>query len=523
MAESAFVPGFEQDIFVSYARVDDEPLFPGEPGWVSGLQRLLTHRLRQLLGRDCFTVWRDQDIAKHIDFEPQIATSLERSAVLLLILSPGYMKSPWCQREMTTFLKMVRQRGISNGGVFLVQREKIDHAKWPEELEGAGLTGYRFWIQEEGKRARPLDQQRDRGDYFDALNDLASEVADCLLKMRTSAEAGRSTPATAPATGRSWRPSAATVKSNADHAGSDDVATMTVFLAETTDDIDPQRNKVKRHFEQSGLRVVPSGWYPRDPGAFAQAVREDMAQAKLFVQLLSPVAGRQMPDRDETYVVHQHRVALELGLPILQWRDPELATEQIKAEVDDATHQQLLLGTTVEAVDIEDFNRDVLARANRKERTTEKPAGDAFVFVNTANADCPLAADLCQYLDRHGFGYSLPIHQGRPEEIRDDLRENILLCDGMIVVYGQSESNWVRGQLIEARKAAIHRQKKLHAAVYEGPPIPKMPLAFKLPRMQVIPCHQGLDEQRLRPFLEELVGATAEASTGDIASALGVG
>jgi hypothetical protein len=50
-----------------------------------------------------------------------------------------------------------------------------------------------------------------------------------------------------------------------------------------------------------------------------------------------------------------------------------------------------------------------------------------------------------------------------------------------------------------------------------------MPLAFKLPRMQVIPCHQGLDEQRLLPFLEQLVGSAAEENPGNIASAMGVG
>lgn len=350
------------------------------------------------------------------------------------------------------------------------------------------------------------------------MNDLANEVADCLLKLRVSAET-RQTPV--PAVGRGGRPPAATEKSTGVAAGSANAATTAVFLAETTDDIDPQRSKVKRHLEQSGLRVVPGGWYPRDPVAFAQAVQDDMAQATLFVQLLSQVAGRQMPDREETYVVHQYRAAVEKGLPILQWRDPDLQTERIKAEVADLTHQQLLLGVTVEAVDIEDFNRDVLARANRKERVCEKPAGDAFVFVNTATADCSLAADLCQYLDQHGFGYSLPMYQGRPEEIREDLRENILMCDGMIVVYGQSESNWVRGQLIEARKAAIHRQKRLHAAVYEGPPTPKVPLAFKLPRMHMIPCHQGLNEQRLRPFLDELTGSPDSENQRDVELAVG--
>jgi hypothetical protein len=489
MAETAYVPGFEHDIFVSYARVDDEPMFVGESGWVSTLQRLLSLRLRQLLGRDCFSVWRDQNIAKHIDFEPQIVTSLERSASLLLILSPGYLASPWCEREMRTFLKIVRERGILQGGVFLVQREKIDYSHWPAELERAGLKGYHFWAHENEKQPRPLDDQRDRGAYFDSLNDLASEMAAWLKKMRHSA--------------------VSPVVPNAESEPS-----VTVFLAETTDDVDSQRNGVKRHLEQGGLRVVPNEWYPRDPKGFAQAVQEDLAQAKLFVQLLSPIPGRQMPGRDETYIVHQYRAAVAKDLPILQWRDPDLGTRQIKAEVADLSHQELLLGASVNAVDIEDFKRDVLDRANRKERVYTKPEGDAFVFVNTATADCPLASDLCRYLDEHGFGYLMPDYEGRPEEIRASLRDNILMSDGMIVVYGNSESNWVRGQLIEARKAAISQQKRLRAAVYEGPPTPKLPLAIKLPKMHVIACHQGLDEQRLQPFLDELISSLQDRPIG---------
>jgi hypothetical protein len=502
MAESAFVTGFEQDIFVSYAHVDNEPDFDGEDGWVSTLERLLTRRLKKLLGRGCCSVWRDQELAKYIDFEPQIVKSLESCATFLLILSPGYLKSPWCNRELQTFLKMVRERGSSGGGVFVVQREKIDHQDWPEELYGAGLTEYRFWTEESGKRPRPLDSRRDRGAYFDALNDLANEINECLQNMRASSEAKKagSSRLAVGSQGTNEAGSSAQSETSVEPAA-------TVFLAETTDDIDPVRSQVKRHLEQSGLRVVPESYYPRDPDAFAQAVQEDLAEAKIFVQLLSEVAGRQLPDSDDTYVAYQHQAAVDKKLPILQWRDPELRAEDVEAEVDNLDHQRLLLGSTVEAVDIEDFKHDVVTRATRKEPEYVKPPGDAFVFVNTATADCPLAADLCQYLDQRGFGYSIPIHQGKPEEIREDLRTNVLTCDGMIVIYGNSASNWVRGQLLEARKAAIRRPRKLYSAVYEGPPTPKSPVGVKLPRMQVISCHEGLDEERLQPFLDDLARA----------------
>ena len=35
----------------------------------------------------------------------------------------------------------------------------------------------------------------------------------------------------------------------------------TVYLAQVTDDLDIERNNVRRFLEQAGLRVVPRGWY----------------------------------------------------------------------------------------------------------------------------------------------------------------------------------------------------------------------------------------------------------------------
>lgn len=503
MAKSVYVPGHQQDVFISYAHVDNDADVDGDGGWVANFERLLCKRLKQLLGGDCFSIWRDPELAKNIQFDAQIVRSLEQTATLLVVLSPGYLASPWCEREMRTFLKMLQERASSGGRVFVVQREKIDFHDWPPEFER--LLGYRFWTEAEGKRPRPLHWQRDQPEYYDALNDLANELADELKRLRQSALAGE-----------------AAADAN-DRTAAADESKTTIFLAETTDDIDPVRSKVRRHLEQqTGLRVVPSGWYRRDPAAFMQAVREDLAEAKLFVQLLSPVTGRQMPGFDETYVAFQHRAALDQNLPILQWRDPAVQPATVEAVVEDPVHRRMLLGATVQAVDIEDFSRDVVTQATRKPRSYDRPSADILVFVNTSSDDCPLAADLCRYLDQRGFGYSIPIHEGKPEEIREDLRENVLTCDGMIVVYGLCASNWVRGQLMEARKASTQRHRRLHAAVYEGPPTPKSPLGFKLARMHVIPCHEGLDEQSLQPFLDELRSSLEEQNATAPVALVGV-
>ena len=102
---SAFVPGYQHDIFVSYAHVDDLT-FPGieAAGWVATLIAGLNVKLSQNLGRsNLFSLWKDEQLSPNKPLTPEILNALKQSATLVIILSPGYMASPWCQREMQTF------------------------------------------------------------------------------------------------------------------------------------------------------------------------------------------------------------------------------------------------------------------------------------------------------------------------------------------------------------------------------------------------------------------------------------
>ncbi len=133
------------------------------------------------------------------------------------------------------------------------------------------------------------------------------------------------------------------------------------------------------------------------------------------------------------------------------------------------------------------------------------PPGDAFVFLNADRVDHSLAEEVSRVVDKFGMGYAMPLREGDPAEIRQDLEKNLIQCDGVIVVYGAVTANWARGQLRQCRKIMSRRERPLKAlAVYEGPPEEKVPLDFKLPDMMVINCRQCLVEGKLQPFLEAL-------------------
>ena len=233
-------------------------------------------------------------------------------------------------------------------------------------------------------------------------------------------------------------------------------------------------------------------------------------------QLLSGLPGRKPAGLEMGYVGFQHYHATKIGLPVLQWRSPSLDVQSVQRDVEDTEYRTLLLGASVLAVDIEDFSREVIRQIERTWNDVDHPPPrDAFVFVNVnLDYDGRDTADaLCRYLKERGISYALPITSKeaekikQAEEIRKDLEANLLECDGMIVVYGRVSNLWVRGQLREFRKMTYRREKSARAlAVVEWLlPVPKDPVDVFLPNLTTIDCTAGLEESRLRVFVDALL------------------
>ena len=95
-----YVPGFNNDIFISYSHIDDQAV--DGPGWVSDFHRRLLIEVEEELGAK-IQVWRDKRITGATDFSKDLDKQVRGSAMLLAILSPGYVNSRWCDWELTGF------------------------------------------------------------------------------------------------------------------------------------------------------------------------------------------------------------------------------------------------------------------------------------------------------------------------------------------------------------------------------------------------------------------------------------
>jgi TIR domain len=95
-----YVPGCDYDLFISYASENNRD------DWVRMFKDVLTVELVQLLGRQFSerSVFFDKtELRAGQSFPEALAKGAEGSAVLIPVLSPGYLDSDWCRRERLAF------------------------------------------------------------------------------------------------------------------------------------------------------------------------------------------------------------------------------------------------------------------------------------------------------------------------------------------------------------------------------------------------------------------------------------
>jgi TIR domain len=97
-----------QVAFMSYAHDDDKQ----DDGWLTQLHQKLQGEIRTLTGRNDLVIFQDSaDIAVGRKWGRDIDESLDAAPVLIVIITPAFLASKQCQREVTRFLERERRLG----------------------------------------------------------------------------------------------------------------------------------------------------------------------------------------------------------------------------------------------------------------------------------------------------------------------------------------------------------------------------------------------------------------------------
>jgi hypothetical protein len=481
-SDMGIVPGFKHDLFVSYTHIDNASDAQGVP-WVSQFQLDLKNALCQRLGREpaIFFDTRNFEAGDHTDF---LIDNVRRSAIFLAVLSPAYVTREFTIRELQAYCDRAAEARAVVAVELLPVEERNNHAL----LQGRKRTP--FWWKDQMAQDIPLrlTPKFNAELYNERLQVLAHQLRKLLLEQCEHGVVSRVGQTAAPQP----KPAATAVPDR-----------KAVLLAQTTDDLYDERERVRACLEQFGIKVLPENDYPQGGQDFAAAFQADVERSGLFVQLLGNFGSRKPPDLPQTYAQYQYETAKRLGLKILQWRHPDLDPAAVIHR-----DKPLLEGPEVLAVGLEEFKGEILRICAQQAKSAPPPAPqDAgyHVFINADSSDKELAdALLKMFDDRKNFTAARPLFEGSAKDILDDLEANLMNCEALVLLYGRAPPAWVRAQLLRYSKLERLREAPPRVkAILLGPPAAKPDLAWS-GGFDKVDCLDGNLAQRILGVLAGL-------------------
>lgn len=492
---------FENEIFISYAHLDNEPLRKGDDGWISNLHRALEVRVAQLRGEKP-KIWRDPKLQGNDVFADELVARLAKAALLVSVLTPRYIKSDWCTRELHEFWAAAQQTGGPIIGdkarVFKVVKTPVPRERLPQEVQP--LLGYEFFkVDPDTGRARELDQvwgAEAQREFWARLDDLAYDIAGLLELLEGE------TPASPSPADDSHSPK------------------PKIYLADVTSDLVDERDALKRDLLRHGYTVLPDRALPLIGSELESSVREQIARCRVSVHMLGRSYGIVPEGVEESVAALQNRLAQERGrednLAQLIWIPPGL-------DVQDQRQRQLIehvrtdpgldQGADLLETPIEELKTLLYARLRSAEAQTQAPPGQVAggpgllrIYLVCDQRDLEAITPLQDYLFGKGFEVILPAFEGDETELREDHESNLRDCDALLLYYGAAGELWLRKKMGEVSKsAALGRTKPMLAAgVCIAPPATAVKGRFQTHQAMMIPMPEGFRVEAVAAFLAKL-------------------
>lgn len=495
---------YEYDLFISYAHIDDLSPFGEEKGWIDLLHERLSVLLAQALGYEP-RIWRDgHRLQGNDELSGAIGAGVTRSLLLVPVISPRYVQSDWCNREMESFHAAQSNAPAPGAPAFRSRVFKVVKTPLPEHLRECepahirNLIGYQFYGEDESSgmltefSPAPNDKQ-----YWRTLNRLVSDIKQTLieLKHKPSAPAQPATPApVAPPPHAAPMTTPVTTSPVQAAGGAAAAPSKFVYLAETTGDLAREREDVRDELRQRGYGVLPEQRLPlEERRKTEEAVRADLARCALSVHMVGPRYGSTPEDDPASVVQIQERLAAERGaadttFQRILWTPPGLGTPAL--EVTDARQQAFvqtlqtglttgaeLLQTTVEDLKTRAVEK-LAAMAKAQEAKSAAAVGPQRkklkqVYLICENRDRQFVRPIKQYLFKEQFEVITWLEgEAGAERLAEYHRKNLRECDAALIYFGSGDEPWVRKNLEDLEKAYGYGREDdwTASAVFVGQP-----------------------------------------------------
>ncbi|HEX3468936.1 MAG TPA: TIR domain-containing protein [Candidatus Elarobacter sp.] len=445
-----------RDIFISYTHKDNLSLTDEELGWVDRFHRAIQVRLTQLLGRES-EVFYDSAVMTGSDrLTPKIESEVRDTKILISIVSPGYLRSNWCNQELQLFAQTSSQ---PTGNAELDTKSRIVKViKLPVEpalekqatVDLSDVLGHEFYQMD--KRGIPCEvdaEPPDHREFVRRVNELAYDIRNMLTMLGDEGEA---------------RPDPVAPSGRA------------VYVAETTSDQADDAEKLRRALLQYGHTVLPQTRYAYGPD-YVQNVAADLAKADVSVHCIGASYGA-VPERQQKSVVElqydsasaeiaQRAKDARPPLRRFAWSPPGIDSDEPRQQTfiarlrDEAT----LLETPFET--LKTSVQQSLEAPPAPAPEPPKPAaatasGDATltVYLIFDSSDADAVKPLDDWLFDNGHEVLQPIFDGDEAQIRKNDESCLVACDAVLVFCGAAPADWLRQRVLDLQKAFAYGRQR---------------------------------------------------------------
>lgn len=497
---------FEYPAFLSFAHLDNQPVNPLAPKsscWISNFHTALEIQLSQLMGGEK-KVWMDKHNLSGNEPLNTILENLQKTALLISVLSPSYIESNWCMDELNHFCKEASKTGGlqidgSKHRLFKVIKISIPLDKHPPQLKS--LPGYKFF-DSDGSRVRtfnPIYGQEWEKRFFIKIDDLAQEMSSTLTLVGFGAE----------------QPQRDVAPQSQSEFHSQDIDRKVIYLAETTEELEEFRNRIRRELVQAGHEVLPVQELPQgDTCAFTQAIEQSLDRAHLSIHLLSPNFSQTQYTQEQIWqqlrIIRTHdQVNLvnkfcqeKQEFSRLLWVPPNQDIPETDKFLVELQNDSGFIRKS-----LEEFKDIILDELNAlKVPESETPfnakaksySEKRQLYLDCIEDDLILENPLFEWIDKH-FQVIWPDFNS---SINSETRSN--QCDVVLVYYNQGTPFWLTRRLLMLKKGIYARPKSLLAKAVYATKVPDPDALSCHPNLNVIEAYQGFQQKLLEDLLASL-------------------
>ncbi len=489
-----YIPGFEYDIFISYAHVDNLTAFGEETGWIEQFHHNLQIQLIKRVGRaDILKIWRDEQLDGNQLFDEVIKERVDKSAIFIALTSIGYLESEYCQQELAWFHRKAERETIglsieSRPRIVNVLLNNIPYKKWPEVYGRA--AGFSFHDSEKpdefGEPSVPATSL-----YKKQLR----ELVDALTKLIKSFSKPDST---------------STEKKREDESKHCDV-----YIAEVADSLRSVKKRLKSKLAQQGITIFPDVPPPHESRDHKLAVSEAIKNTELSVHMLDELSGAEIVgETNVTYPQKQATLGLQFAKSQLIWVPRHLDIKKIEDEqqrdfltdiennIGKDGKYDFLRGTTDEVYRVIMDKIDELKGAQKSEAVA------ASALLDIHEKDEPLVLDITRsLLEKNIIPYINP-YVNTPAENIELLKERLKRVHAVIIIYGKVNSQWVVSRLEETVKIAMIEKIPIRSfCIYLAPPEKgdtDIYSTYSFLKFQLLDNQKGFDPASLQPLYTDL-------------------